>query len=65
MFSENLINVIYSKIKESGFQGTVYVDPSTLEVLKYGNGIKIFYKDSDSEELNKARVEASLLDFYN
>lgn len=65
MFSQNLIDTIYQAIKESGLNGSVYVNTETLEVSKYMNGLKIFFSgDTEEEGKDKARIELALLDYY-
>ena len=64
MFSQNLIDVLYNVIKESGIDGSLTVDAETLEVNNGFSGIKIFFSDSDTEEKNKARIELALNNYY-
>lgn len=64
MFSQNLIDVLYNVIKESGIDGSMTVDAETLEVNNGFSGIKIFFSDSDTEEKNKARIELALNNYY-
>lgn len=64
MFSQNLIDVLYNVIKESGIDGSLIVDAETLEVNNGFSGIKIFFSDSDTEEKNKARIELALNNYY-
>lgn len=64
MFSQNLINVLYQIAKESGEEGSLVINPETLEVNDGFSGLKIFFSSSDAEEKNKARIELALNNYY-